>query len=179
MPEAVAGYACGAYDRAGRVVCTCGGPAVACLPCLPWCGRAGGGGRVCLRGGGVPAGRMISGGVVCTCGALRCDCLPRLPWCGHAGGGGRICLRGGAPAVAYDLRRREWCTGGALRGDCPAVGLAMVRACRRRWQGMLARGWCTCGAYDLRRREWCTCGACGVIACPALCMCLAFLWVLR
>ena len=88
---------------------------------------------------------------VCTCGAR--DLLRR--WrCAPAGR--MISRAGSAPA-------------GPLRCTCPAVGLAMVTACRWWWQGVLAPGAveghacavavCTCEAYDLRRRGWCACGA--------------------
>ncbi|MCI7698012.1 MAG: hypothetical protein MSQ05_01260 [Akkermansia sp.] len=46
--------------------------------------------------------------------------------------------------------------------------LSWWQSCRRRWQGTLAPGRCSCGAYDLAGRVVCTCGGpCGVLACPA------------
>ncbi|MCI7698016.1 MAG: hypothetical protein MSQ05_01280 [Akkermansia sp.] len=49
----------------------------ACLPRLPWCGRAGGGGGVCLRRGGALAGREISRAAWCA-PAAPAGCFPDM-----------------------------------------------------------------------------------------------------
>ncbi|MCI7698023.1 MAG: hypothetical protein MSQ05_01315 [Akkermansia sp.] len=134
----------------------------ACLPCLPWCGRAGGvAGCTCARWVVHLWGRMISGGVVCTGGAPAVY----LPCRGACHGDGvPEAVAGHACAVvagyacawvvhlrAHDLRRRG--TPAAPAVCLPAL-LVMVTACRWWWRGVLARRWCTCG------------GPCGVLAPP-------------
>ncbi|MCI7698017.1 MAG: hypothetical protein MSQ05_01285 [Akkermansia sp.] len=152
IPEAVAGYAStgggvylrGPYDLRRRGVhrrplrCDC-------LPCLPWCGHSGGGGRARLRGRcGAPPAAYDLAAAWCTCGAhdlRRRGCAPVGP-CGviacpacHGAGipeavAGRACA-GGWCACGRMISGGVVCTCGALRRDCPAVAV-MVRARRGR-----------------------------------------------
>ncbi|MGN0811878.1 MAG: hypothetical protein ACI4PY_10365 [Akkermansia muciniphila] len=129
--------------------------------------------------------------MVCTCGACGVLACPACHGAGipEAVAGHACAVGGGALAgrmISGGVGVHLW----GLRGDCPAVAV-MVRACRWRWQGVLAPGgWCTCGPYDLaaawvvhlRGLRWIACPAChgdGVPEVVAGCACVGAVVHLR